>query len=204
MAIEQTSLFDDYLPLKSQSPTKKPKITNSVISPDQKLNYEIRRSKRRKKSVGAFRENGKTIIVAPMRMPLTEIHIYAEELVSKLNGHYEKLSSNKILETRARYLVSNYLDIDVFSSHRVPVSITWVDNQNSRWGSCTPSDGKIRISHRLQGMPQYVIDAVLLHELIHLIVPDHSEKFYSYLAKFEDYKLAKEFLAGFSFAHENI
>lgn len=204
MAIEQTSLFDDYLPLKSDNQIKKSVPGSSLAPRDTKFNYEIRRSKRRKKSVGAFRENGKTIIVAPMRMSLTEIHTYAEELVSKLDGHYEKLASNELLETRAKYLVSNYLDIDVLTAHHAPVSITWVNNQNSRWGSCTPSDGKIRISHRLQGMPQYVIDAVLLHELIHLIVPDHSEKFYSYLAKFEDYKLAKEFLAGYSFAREGI
>ena len=204
MAIEQTSLFDDFLPLKSDNQIKKSKSGNSLAPRDSKLNYEIRRSKRRKKSVGAFRENGKTIIVAPMRMSLTEIHVYAEELVSKLDGHYEKLASNELLEMRAKYLVSNYLDIDVLTTHHVPVSISWVTNQNSRWGSCTPSDGKIRISHRLQGMPQYVIDAVLLHELIHLIVPDHSEKFYEYLAKFDEYKLAKEFLAGYSFAHEGI
>lgn len=166
--------------------------------------YEIRRSKRRKKSVGAHRENGKTIIVAPIRMPLREVHDYAEELVEKLNNHYDKLSSNEVLAERGKFLAEKYLEIDVYGLCPVEVTIQWVTNQNSRWGSCTPHEGKIRISHRLQGMPQYVIDAVLIHELIHLVVRDHSQSFYYHLEKFPDYKLAKEFLAGYSYAEENL
>lgn len=202
MGIEQTSLFDEYVHRNSTNSARPSKVRSSATSAP--IDYEIRRSKRRKKSVGAFRENGKTIIVAPIRMSIKEIQIYAQELISQLDGHYEKLSSNELLVQRAKFLVDTYLEIDVFSTHPVPVEITWVTNQNSRWGSCTPQDGRIRISHRLQGAPQYVIDAVLLHELIHLIVPDHSEKFYQHLSKFDDYKLAKEFLAGYSFARENI
>jgi predicted metal-dependent hydrolase len=202
MTTEQTSLFDDHLYRDSASTVSK-SFVNKIKNPNS-LDYEVRRSKRRKKSVGAFRENGKTIVVAPIRMSLKEIAIYAEELISKLDNHYEKITSNEVLHQRAKYLVANYLEFDLFETHPVPIEITWVTNQNSRWGSCTPHDGKIRISHRLQAAPQYVIDAVLLHELIHLIVPDHSEKFYAHLSKFEDYKLAKEFLAGYSFARENI
>lgn len=199
MSDQQQSLFDDFLAHCDQDDAKAEFTENKKSDAE----YEIRRSKRRKKSVGAFRENGKIIIVAPIRMSLKDVHMYAQELVEELNGHFEKLASQEVLEKRAKYLVSTYLDVDVFETHPVPVTISWVTNQNSRWGSCTPADGAIRISHRIQGMPQYVIDAVLLHELIHLIVADHSPKFYSYLTKFEDYKIAKEYLAGYSFAQQN-
>lgn len=199
MADEQQSLFDEFLADCQITKVDRAKSTKISAKPD----YEIRRSKRRKKSVGAFRENGKTIIVAPIRMSLKEVHGYAQELVAELNGHFDKLASQELLEQRAKFVAKQYLDVDVFSTHPVPVSISWVANQNSRWGSCTPADGKIRISNRIQGMPQFVIDAVLLHELIHLIVADHSPKFYEYLNKFPDYKLAKEYLAGYSFAQQN-
>ena len=56
-------------------------------------------------------------------------------------------------------------DHDVIEAHKVPVTIRWVTNQNTRWGSCTPADGAIRISHRLAGMPDYVIDCVVMHEI---------------------------------------
>jgi hypothetical protein len=40
-------------------------------------------------------------------------------------------------------------------------------------GSCTPVDRTIRLSSRLQGMPSWVVDYVLVHELAHLLVPGH-------------------------------
>lgn len=200
MTSSQFSLFDDFF-----SDCEIDQVIDEVAeSKVQELDYEIRRSKRRKKSVGAFREQGRTIIVAPIRMSTKEVHEYAQELIQKLNYQQEKVSSQELLESRARHLVKIYLDVDVFSEHPVPVTIRWVTNQNSRWGSCTPGDGNIRISHRLQGMPEYVIDAVVLHELVHLIVADHSPRFYEYLAKYEDYRLAKEYLAGYSFAQQNL
>lgn len=200
MTSSQFSLFDDFF----SDCESEPVIDEVVETQVNEISYEIRRSKRRKKSVGAFREQGRTIIVAPIRMPAKEVHEYARELIQKLNFQHEKIASQELLEIRARHLVKTYLDIDVFAEHPVPVKIRWVTNQNSRWGSCTPSDGNIRISHRIQGMPEYVIDAVLLHELVHLIVADHSPRFYEYLAKFEDYRLAKEYLAGYSFAQQNL
>jgi predicted metal-dependent hydrolase len=199
MNSDQQSLFDDFFA--NCVDESKSEISKKSKN---KFDYEIRRSKRRKQSVGAYREQGKTIIVAPVRMPVKEVHLYAEELVAELNAHDEKISSAEILNERASYLVQTYLDVDVLNDYPVPVQIRWVTNQNTRWGSCTPGDGNIRISHRIQGMPQYVIDAVLLHELIHLLVEDHSPKFYSYLDKFTDYKLAKEYLAGYSFAQQNL
>ena len=60
-----------------------------------------------------------------------------------------------------------------------PSSVRWVDNQQQRWGSCTIDDGSIRLSHRLQGMPAWVIDYVLLHELAHLLVPGHGPEFWA-------------------------
>lgn len=198
MAEEQKSLFDDFL--ENSSHVESEELTSVDIK---KFDYEIRRSKRRKKSVGAYRERGKTIIVAPIRMSNKEVQSYAASLIAELNAHDEKISAQELLEKRARHLASTFLDVDVFDDHLPPVSIKWVTNQNSRWGSCSHDDREIRISHRLQGMPQYVIDAVVFHELVHLIVPDHSSRFYAYLERFTQYEMAKEYLAGYSFAQQN-
>ncbi len=50
-----------------------------------------------------------------------------------------------------------------------PSTIEWSDRQLTRWGSCTPSDGKIRVSNRLATMPGWVLDWVIVHELAHLV-----------------------------------
>jgi predicted metal-dependent hydrolase len=71
-----------------------------------------------------------------------------------------------------------------------------VENQNSRWGSCTPSDRTIRLSTRLQGMPTWVIDYVLVHELAHLIESGHTPAFWSWVDRFPRAERAKGFLEG--------
>ncbi|TSB08304.1 M48 family metallopeptidase, partial [Streptomyces benahoarensis] len=81
-----------------------------------------------------------------------------------------------------------------------PASVRWVTNQNSRWGSCTPAEGTIRLSHRLQGMPEYVVDYVLLHELAHLLVPGHSPRFWKLLDAYPRTERARGYLEGIAAA----
>nr|WP_240895840.1 M48 family metallopeptidase [Kineococcus siccus] len=100
-----------------------------------------------------------------------------------------------VLLQRAQELSRRYLD-DL--AH--PSSVVWVDNQLNRWGSCTPADGSIRLSTRLQGMPGWVLDYVLLHELAHLLVPTHSRHFWALLEAYPRTERARGFLAGTDFA----
>ena len=81
-----------------------------------------------------------------------------------------------------------------------PESVRWVDNQSSRWGSCTPGDRTIRLSARLQGMPTWVIDYVLVHELVHLIEPHHNDEFWSWVDRYPHAEKAKGYLLGWSAA----
>ncbi|HVT20637.1 MAG TPA: M48 family metallopeptidase, partial [Mycobacteriales bacterium] len=82
-----------------------------------------------------------------------------------------------------------------------PASVRWVDTMNARWGSCTPLDRTIRLSRRLCGMPEYVVDYVLLHELAHLLVPGHGPAFWAELAGFERLDRARGYLEGFDAAN---
>jgi predicted metal-dependent hydrolase len=78
--------------------------------------------------------------------------------------------------------------------------VRWVTNQNGRWGSCTPVDRTIRISHRVQEMPDWVIDYVLVHELAHLVVPSHSAEFWDLVARYPKTERARGYLEGVSAA----
>lgn len=164
---------------------------------------EVRRSKRAKRNVTAHRDNEKTVVTVPTRMARRDIADYVNELVTRLDDRDERSTSQVLLEQRARRLSKQYLTQDLFETHFVPVSIRWVTNQNARWGSCTPSEGTIRLSHRMIRMPAFVIDSVIIHELIHLLIADHSEAFYALMNKYPDQEKAKTYLDGFSHAQQN-
>ena len=66
----------------------------------------------------------------------------------------------------------------------VPASVRWVTNQNARWGSCTPGDRSIRLSDRLQKMPGWVVDYVLVHELAHLLESGHTPAFWAWVDRY--------------------
>lgn len=99
--------------------------------------------------------------------------------------------SDAALFDRARELATRYLDGRV-----APVSVRWVSNQHSRWGSCTPADGTIRLSAQLRGMPGWVVDYVLLHELTHLLEPGHGPAFWKWVNRYSKTERARGYLEG--------
>jgi predicted metal-dependent hydrolase len=99
--------------------------------------------------------------------------------------------SDDVLFERARELAVRYLDGRV-----TPKSVRWVGNQHTRWGSCTPEDGTIRLSVQLRGMPAWVVDYVLVHELSHLLEPGHGPAFWKLVNRYPKTERARGYLEG--------
>jgi predicted metal-dependent hydrolase len=95
------------------------------------------------------------------------------------------------LASRAARLAARYLP-----DHPDPTSVRWVANQNGRWGSCTPEDGTIRISNRIAGMPEWVVDYVIVHELVHLVIAAHNAQFWALVNRYPKAERARGYLEG--------
>jgi predicted metal-dependent hydrolase len=153
---------------------------------------EVRRSARRSRTVSAYREGDRTVVLIPARMSHAEEQRWVAQMLDKLAAQESRRTlGDEALQSRAHELSRLYLD-----GRAVPEQVRWVTNQNSRWGSCTPSERTIRLSHRLQGMPEYVVDYVLLHELAHLLVPDHGPGFWALLDAYPRTERARGYLEG--------
>ena len=63
----------------------------------------------------------------------------------------------------------------------VSVSRVSVRSMKTRWGSCTPKSGAIRIARELAGYPVECLDMVVAHELVHLLEPSHNQRFHALL-----------------------
>ncbi len=157
---------------------------------------EVRRSRRRTRTVSAYRDSGSTVVLIPARFSRAEESVWVERMLARLDAADRRRDpDDESLLLRARALSERYLD-----GLARPDSVGWVDNQQARWGSCTPADGSIRISTRLRGVPPWVLDYVLVHELAHLIVPTHGRAFWALLDAYPKTERARGFLSGLDFA----
>ncbi|MEV6207512.1 M48 family metallopeptidase [Kitasatospora sp. NPDC051914] len=153
---------------------------------------EVRRSARRSRTVSAYREGDRTVVLIPARMSKAEEQRWVAQMLERLARQESRRTlGDDALEARARELSEAYL-----GGRAVPRQVRWVTNQNTRWGSCTPAERTVRLSHRLQGMPGYVVDYVLLHELAHLLVADHGPGFWALLEAYPRTERARGYLEG--------
>lgn len=153
---------------------------------------EVVRSPRRRKTVSAYRDGERTVVLLPARLTPAEERRWIAEMVAKLDARdARRRPTGGDLLVRARELSVRYLD-----GRAEPESVRWVDNQLKRWGSCTPVDGSIRLSRRLEGMPVWVVDYVLVHELAHLLVPGHGPRFWAWVERYPRTERARGYLEG--------
>jgi predicted metal-dependent hydrolase len=154
---------------------------------------EVRVSKRRKKTAAAHWEGDRIVVVVPTHLRGVELDQMVDELSTRLSRHRPHLhASDEQLEQRAVALGRRYLD------GITPSSIRWSTNQTKRWGSCTVLTREIRISERLRVAPEWVLDAVILHELAHLVEPNHSPRFRQLEERYPRRRAADTFLAGYA------
>jgi predicted metal-dependent hydrolase len=155
---------------------------------------EVRRSHRRTRTVSAYRKDGKVVVMIPARFTRAEESEWVDTMLGRLARSEQRgRRTDEQLMRRARELARDYLLDKV-----TPASVRWVSNMTTRWGSCTTGEGTIRLSDRLQAMPTWVIDYVLLHELAHLIEPNHSTRFWALVNSYPHTVRAKAFLEGVS------
>ena len=72
-------------------------------------------------------------------------------------------------------------------------SIRFAD-MDHQWGSCSFSDGAIRIARRAAELPDWVLDYLLLHELAHLVHSDHGREFHALEDRYPLTERAKGYL----------
>lgn len=149
------------------------------------LAVEVVRSSKRRKTVSASIVDGRVVVRMPSFMTKAQEDEYVATLVARLER--QRRSDQVDLPTRAAALAKRY-------RLPTPTSIRFVSNQTHRWGSCTPSTGEIRLSDRIAGFPGWVLDAVIVHELAHLVHLRHTPAFWELAHRYPRTERAYGFL----------
>jgi predicted metal-dependent hydrolase len=146
---------------------------------------EVVRSTRRTRTVGARMVGSVLRVSVPSWMSAADERRWVEDMTRRFERQIE--ASLVDLDERAAVLARRH-------GLRRPTSIRWVDNMQSRWASCTPSTGSVRLSTRLARFPDWVRDYVIVHELAHLTHPGHTAAFWKLVERYPRAERARGYL----------
>ena len=153
-------------------------------------------------------EQAELVIRAPHRLPEARILRFVEQkrrwIERKMREMSERPKSKVVSQEEAgsyRELakqiipqrVKHYADLTGLLPRSVKIS-----NARKRWGSCS-AKGTINISWRLVLAPPEAIDYVVVHELVHLVERNHSQRFWRRVAEIlPDFKACRKYLKQFT------
>lgn len=160
------------------------------------MEVRVVRSPKRRKTISASMEEGVLVVRIPARMSRAQEHVWVE----RMRVRFEKQKLNKpesVLQRRAELLNQRYF------GGKLEFAIEWVANQSKRWGSCTPTSGKIRLNQELKRLPPFVVDYVIVHELAHLLEANHGERFWKLVRRYPATDRAIGFLEGYHWARHH-
>ena len=166
------------------------------------MNYTIIRSERKSIAI-QIQPDGTVIVRCPKRMAMADVRQFVESKSTWIEKHLVKCSSQqqekfseqhlKVMREQARVLVmksvQHYAPLVGVSYNQIAIR-----TQRTRWGSCS-SKGNLNFNCLLALVPREVLDYVVVHELCHRKEMNHSDRFWSEVAKIiPDYKNRKQWL----------
>ena len=153
--------------------------------------YELIRSHRRTVSLSISKDL-KAVVRAPMNMPLNAINSFVSKHSAWIERHRELVKNRsepvmtpdeaKALRQKAQMLLPKRVEHfeGIMGVKAQGVKIT---SASTRWGSCSAKNC-LCFSYRLMLLPPDIIDYIVVHELAHINVKNHSAKFYDEVAQY--------------------
>lgn len=123
----------------------------------------------RKAQENKVKLKGSELIVYTCNEPTSEL--IQNQITSWYFNHAKRIFDSKIENS-----------LLLFTKYKIKKPEFEIRRMKNRWGSCTPS-GKIILNPELIKVPAKCIEYVIIHELCHLIHPNHSKQFYHLLSK---------------------
>jgi predicted metal-dependent hydrolase len=159
--------------------------------PDSIVHVQVIRSRKRRRTISARLKKDTMYVYAP----LAASEAYLEKVITNFKERFQRqLLRRELNRTEDIQSAAARLNEKYFEGKSAFVSIEYVVNQTSKYGCCNYRTREIRISHRIAAMPAWVRDYVLVHELAHLIEPNHSRAFWELVARYPLAERARGFL----------
>jgi len=148
-------------------------------------------SSRRLRTVSARLVEDTLLISAPESLPYHRL----EKIVADFKLRFERKKIKEELDKQQSLVeIAKRLNERYFGNKLKINSVEYVTNHNSKFGCCHYRSAEIRISHKVGLMPEWVRDYVLVHEMAHLIEPNHSSRFWEIVRRYRLAERARGYL----------
>ncbi|MBX5493334.1 MAG: M48 family metallopeptidase [Chloroflexi bacterium] len=157
----------------------------------QRLVVDLRVNGRLRRNFRWWIEGERLVVERPARVTEREVQAMVQQIAERAARYLRQQTARSDAEllAHARRLLARYLP-----ERPLLRAAQWSTRQERRHGSCTSGSGVIRVSARLQRYPTWVRDYVIVHELAHLLHPDHSPAFWAVVARYPLAERARGFL----------
>ncbi len=155
------------------------------------MEIKIIRSSRRVRTVSAHMVDDTLLVHAPAVLP----EVRLQRIVADFKLRFERKKLKDELERQQDLSeVAARLNARYFGNQLTVNAIEYVTGQRSKYGCCNFRDATIRISHRVGLMPKWVRDYVVVHEMAHLLEPNHSRAFWMLVNRYRLSERARGYL----------
>ena len=126
-------------------------------------------------------------VTIPRRQTLNDAQKFVEQKIDWVKEHSSNMKKlvqkgkelPKINKDEAKMKLGKRLS-ELAIEHKFQYNKVSIRNQRTRWGSCS-SKNNISLNMKLLHLPDQLIDYILLHELVHTRVKNHSKDFWNEL-----------------------
>lgn len=157
--------------------SKRAKYLRITIKPDRSVSLTVPRGMSYKKAKQFLNS----------RIPWIKKHLLKFEQLQNNHDHVRQLQISKI---KARAILVSRLK-ELADQHDFRFNKVSIRNQKTKWGSCSVKNN-ISLNMNLATLPDELRDYVLLHELVHTRIKNHSPEFWAVLNEYVDGR-AKEY-----------
>jgi len=155
------------------------------------MEVKIIRSIRRKCTISARLVKDTLLVSAPLELSQERL----EKIIADFKIKFEKKKLKQELDQKQNLIdIAGKLNEQYFQNKLKINSIEYVTDQESKFGCCDYRGARIRISHRIGLMPGWVRDYVIIHEMSHLIEPNHSRAFWEIVSRYQLAERARGYL----------
>ena len=156
------------------------------------MEVKINFSRKRIRTIGARMVGDTMHINAPAGIPQERL----QRVIDKFKIRFEKQKLRQELNKTPETLqeIAQRLNNQYFSGKLEIKSIEYSVNQDRIFGICNHRTKNIKISYRLKEMPDWVRNYVIIHELAHIIEPNHGENFWNIVNRYSLSERARGYL----------